>query len=399
MKITLIGMGSGCPDGLTAQALEALRRAELILGARRLLSALPAGCTDHRIAAYLPEQVLELLPASGCEQVALVYSGDVGFYSGASALLQRLSARGYRTEVIPGISSVQLLAAALGRSWQEWNLVSAHGRSCDPVAECLRGRPTFFLTGGAESPATLCAQLAAEGFGDLEAFVGQELGRPGQRVYRSTVGRIAEGTYPSLSVLLVEAVPLPVRRTPGLPDEAFLRGKVPMTKQEVRAAILAKLAVRPGEVLWDVGAGTGSVSVELALAAPYGRVYAVERSQEACTLIRANSRKFALRNLTLVEGEAPAALAELPAPDAVFVGGSGGQLAEVIAAVRTKNPAARLCISAIALETLSQAVAALTAQGLSVQVCQIAVSRAKPTGGMHLLLANNPVFLITGEPQ
>ena len=136
-----------------------------------------------------------------------------------------------------------------------------------------------------------------------------------------------------------------------------------MTKQEVRAAALAKLAVQPGDTLWDVGAGTGSVSVELALAAPRGHVYAVECDPEACGLIRQNRETFHACNLTLV----------------------------------ARNPNARICISAIALETLSAAVAALTAHGLAAEVTQIAVSRTRPAGRLHLLMANNPIFLITGE--
>ena len=249
MKITLIGMGSGCPESLTVQGYAALREADLILGARRLLSALPAGCTENRAAAYLPDEILELLHASGCENAALLYSGDTGFYSGASALVERLQAQGYQPVVLPGLSSVQMLSAALGRPWQDWKLVSAHGRACDPVAECMEGRPTFFLTGGSESPATLCAQLAAEGFGKLAA--------------------------------------------------------------------------------------------------------------------------------------------------AVFIGGTKGNMAAVVEAALARNPAARVCISAIALETLSAAVAALTAHGLQAEVCQISVSRAKAAGKLHLLMANNPIFLIT----
>ena len=380
MKITLIGMGSGCPESLTVQGYAALREADLILGARRLLSALPAGCTENRAAAYLPDEILELLHASGCENAALLYSGDTGFYSGASALVERLQAQGYQPVVLPG---------------QDWKLVSAHGRACDPVAECMEGKPTFFLTGGSESPATLCAQLAAEGFGKLAAAVGENLGTPEQKVYTGTVGQLAASHFESLSVLLVEAAQVPSRRTQGLPDEAFARGKVPMTKQEVRAAVLAKLGVQPGELLWDVGAGTGSVSVELALAAPRGRVYAVECDPEACALIRQNKEKFTVRNLTLVEGTAPAALENLPAPDAVFIGGTKGNMAAVVEAALARNPAARVCISAIALETLSAAVAALTAHGLQAEVCQISVSRAKAAGKLHLLMANNPIFLIT----
>ena len=397
MNVTLIGMGSGQPENLTLQGLAALRQADLILGARRLLAVLPAGCTENRAAAYRPDEVAELLQTSGAENAVLVYSGDTGFYSGASSMMEKLEALGVRARVLPGLSSIQLLAAALGRPWQGWNLVSAHGRTCDPVAECMQGRPTFFLTGGSEDPATLCAQLAAEGFGDVQGVVGQCLGTPEEKLFRGSVKELAAGRFNSLSVLLVEAVEVLPRRAPGLPDEAFERGDVPMTKQEVRAAVLAKLAVRPEDILWDVGAGTGSVSVELALAAPRGRVYAVECRPEGCALIKANREKFRTRNLVLVEGLAPDALSDLPAPDAVFIGGSKGSLAAIVDAALDKNPDARICVSAIALETLSAAVAALTAKGRTVQVSQIAVSRAKAVGGLHLMMAQNPIYLITGE--
>ena len=397
MNVTLIGMGSGQPENLTLQGLAALRQADLILGARRLLAVLPAGCTENRAAAYRPDEVAELLQTSGAENAVLVYSGDTGFYSGASSMMEKLEALGVRARVLPGLSSIQLLAAALGRPWQGWNLVSAHGRTCDPVAECMQGRPTFFLTGGSEDPATLCAQLAAEGFGDMQGVVGQCLGTPEEKIFRGSVKELAAGRFNSLSVLLVEAVEGLPRRAPGLPDEAFERGDVPMTKQEVRAAVLAKLAVRPEDILWDVGAGTGSVSVELALAAPRGRVYAVECRPEGCALIKANREKFRTRNLVLVEGLAPDALSDLPAPDAVFIGGSKGSLAAIVDAALDKNPDARICVSAIALESLSAAVAALTAKGRTVQVSQIAVSRAKAVGGLHLMMAQNPIYLITGE--
>lgn len=397
MNVTLIGMGSGQPENLTLQGLAALRQADLILGARRLLAVLPAGCTENRAAAYRPDEVAELLQTSGAENAVLVYSGDTGFYSGASAMMEKLEALGVRARVLPGLSSIQLLAAALGRPWQGWNLVSAHGRTCDPVAECMQGRPTFFLTGGSEDPATLCAQLEAEGFGDMQAVVGQCLGTPEEKLFRGSVKELAAGRFNSLSVLLVEAAEVLPRRAPGLPDEAFERGDVPMTKQEVRAAVLAKLAVRPEDILWDVGAGTGSVSVELALAAPRGRVYAVECRPEGCALIKANREKFRTRNLVLVEGLAPDALSDLPAPDAVFIGGSKGSLAAIVDAALDKNPDARICVSAIALETLSAAVTALTAKGRTVQVSQIAVSRAKAVGGLHLMMAQNPIYLITGE--
>ena len=149
--ITLIGMGSGTPESLTAQGLAALQNAGLILGAKRLLEQLPQGCTEHRKALYQPEDVLAALAADPEVDAALVYSGDTGFYSGAAQLLPMLRAFGISCRVLPGLSSVQLLAAAVGRSWQEWKLVSAHGCACDPVAECMMNRSVFFLTGGTEN--------------------------------------------------------------------------------------------------------------------------------------------------------------------------------------------------------------------------------------------------------
>ena len=397
--ITLIGMGSGTPETFTAQGLAALQKADRILGARRLLEQLPEGCTPNRKALYKPEEILACLAEAPEAETALVYSGDTGFYSGAAQLLPMLRAFGISCRVLPGLSSVQLLAAAIGRPWQGWKLVSAHGCACDPVAECLDAAPgpVFFLTGGENSPAAHCGQLAAAGLGDAHAIVGENLGTPAETIFFGTAEQFAQKQFASLSVLLIEHLPQPLRRTQGLPDEAFLRGEVPMTKQEVRAAALAKLAVQPAETLWDVGAGTGSVSVELALAAPRGKVYAVECDPAACALIRQNREKFHACNLTLIEGRAPAALAPLPAPDAVFIGGTKGGMEAVVDAVLEKNPEARLCISAIALETLSAAVAALTAHGLSAEVTQLAVSRTKPAGRLHLLMANNPIFLITGE--
>ena len=398
MKITLVGMGSGLPGSLTAQGLQALQTAELILGAKRLLQNLPDGCTPNRRAIYQPDEVLACLQAETCQTAALVYSGDTGFYSGAAALVPKLRAWGMEVTVLPGISSVQLLAAALGRPWQNWHLVSAHGCACAPAAECRSDCPTFFLTGGRDtSPAALCAVLAAAGFGAVRATVGENLGTPQQKLIADTVQTLAGGSFAPLSVLLVEPCPKPQPRVPGLPDEAFIRGKTPMTKQEVRAAVLAKLAVAPTDVLWDVGAGTGSVSVEMALAAPLGRVYALECDADACALIRQNQATFAAGNLTLIEGRAPEALQALPAPDAVFIGGSKGNLQAIVDAALAANPRVRLCIAAIALETMQQGIAALAAHGLAAQVTQIAVSRSKAAGSLHLMMANNPVFLIVRE--
>lgn len=395
MTVTLAGMGGGTAATMTEELRRAVERAQLIVGAQRLLDALPQGLAAATAAAVAPGKILRLLKASDCEEALVLYSGDSGFYSGARGLLALLQEEHIPARVLPGLSSVQLLAARLGRPWQDWTLCSAHGVDCDPVAEvCAAGGPVCFLTGGVgNNAADLCRRLTEAGLGELPVTVGENLSYPEERLTTGTAAQLAEETFPSLALLLTEAVTRP-RRTPGIPDGEFIRGKTPMTKQEVRCAVLSKLALRPGDTCWDVGAGTGSVSVEMALFAK--KVYAVERDADACRLIEQNRAAFGAWNLTLVPGSAPEALNGLPAPDAVFVGGSGGELGAILKAAVAANPKVRLCVSAIALETLDAARRAFEELGIDWEVTQISVARSKAAGKLHLMMAQNPVFLISG---
>lgn len=395
MQVTLLGLGAGNDQALTAQDRETLFGAQCIVGAARLLQQLPEGCTQCRVAATKPQKILEALQAAACEQAVVAYSGDSGFYSGCRNLVPLLEQAGVSYTVRPGISSVQMLAAALHRPWQDWVLVSAHGVQCNAVAAVSQGKPAFFLTGGSLGVPQLCRQLVDAGLGELPVTVGEDLGTPQQRITSGTARQMAEESFSSLCVLLAEAAPEPPRRTPGWPDEWFVRGKVPMTKRFVRAAAFAALGPRPGETLWDVGAGTGSVSVEMAAQTPGGTVYAVECEREALDLIHQNRSKFHTWNLRVVEGRAPEILADLPVPDAVFVGGSKGKMEPILEEALAKNPQVRLCISCIALETLSSVLSICQAHGLQPQVTQLAVSSAKPMGHLHLMMAQNPVFLVT----
>ena len=204
--------------------------------------------------------------------------------------------------------------------------------------------------------------------------------------------------------MLAEAAPRPVRRSSGLPDDAFERTEhVPMTKQFVRAAIMAKLAPGQDDVCWDVGTGSGSVAIEMALQA--GAVYSVERNPEARELAGRNRAALGAWNLRLKEGSAPGVLKDLPAPDAVFIGGSGGTLREILALVQEKNKNARVCISAVTLETLSDAVCVLEEFGYETDVVQIGISLSRKVGkkgngkktSLHMMTAQNPIWLVTGE--
>lgn len=395
MKITIVGAGMGGPGVLTGDALRALTSAGLIIGARRLLEGLPADCTAQKHAADRTDDILALLDTlPDGERVCILMSGDTGFYSGAGGLLARL---GSRAEVIPGVSSVQYFAARLRRPWQDWKLVSAHGRDCDAAQAVSHSAETFFLTGGKQAAAAVCARLAGAGLGKLRVTVGENLGTPEERIRAGTALELSGQEFAGLSVLLVDN---PVPRDSvscGWPDDAFTRGKIPMTKREVRAVILSKLRLRENDAVWDIGAGTGSVAVEAALLCRGGHVYAVEREPEGCRLIAENAGKFGACNVTCVSGEAPAALEGLPAPDAVFIGGSGGKLSEILEAALARNPSARLVVSAVTLETLAGATAEFSRRPIrDTELIQLSVSRAETRGSYHLLTAQNPVFLLSG---
>lgn len=396
MQVNLIALGGGTKNTLTGECLELLQRANLIIGAKRLLQNLPQGCTGNRVTAVKAEEIFLKIQNSNTKNCCVLYSGDTGFYSGARKLLPFLKQADIPVRVYAGISSVQLLSERLQKSWQDWRLVSAHGVSCNAVNEVMQGKDTFFLTGGEMTPDALCRQLRDAGLMGIRVVVAENLSYPEEAIFYGTAEEFAEKVFASLSVMLAEAAPKSEYRGSGLADDLFIRGNVPMTKREVRAAILSKLAIQPEDVVWDVGAGTGSVSMELSFAAEMGQVYAVECKEEACELIRKNREKFCVWNLTLIEGKAPDALVDLPVPQAVFIGGTKGEMDAVIRLALEKNPNVRICISAIALETLTAAVESLQKYGLEPYVTQISVSKTKAINGLHLLMAQNPTFLITG---
>lgn len=388
--VRIIGVGMG-PDTVTGEGMAALRSAELLLGAPRLLAGF-AGLNKPMAAEYAPAQVAAQVRGTGAAEIAVLVSGDVGFFSAAQGLTRVLDF--CRVELVPGVSSLHYFFARLGRPWQGAAVLSCHGRQAPLVETVRRNGETFVLTGG--NLPELGRALTEAGFGSLTVQVGEDLGLPTERLRTCRAEDLAGLAASSLTVLLVEN-PDPDSRCPtGLPDEAFQRGQVPMTKAEVRAVILSKLALRPEAICADIGAGTGSVTVEMALSAWRGRVYAVERGQEGADLIRENCRRFHVGNVTTLLGTAPEALADLPPLDAAFIGGSGGRMGAILDAVLGKNPAARVVVSAIALETVQQTMEAFARYGIQPEIVQVSVARTRPTGGLHLLMAQNPIFLLCG---
>ena len=391
MKLTLIGCGCG-RGTLTLEARAAIEKAQLLVGAPRLLEEFPEAA--ERKPARSAKEILEALQQADGRDTAILFSGDSGFYSGAGTLFSQLE--GEAPVLLPGISSLQVLSARLKEPWHDWKLCSAHGKDCDPTAAVCEGKPVFFLTGGKLGPAELCARLKEDGLGFLRAVTGENMGTPAEQIRLGSVEEFADQSFAPLSVLLIRSAPRCPRRCPGFPDGAFLREDgIPMTKQEVRSVILAKLNPGPEETCWDIGTGTGSVAVELAMQAK--RVFSVERDDKALALAERNRRQFGAWNLRLIHGTAPDALNGLPAPDAVFIGGSSGNLRGIVQAICAANPNARICISAVTLETLQEATPALKDLGFETEVLQLSVSRSRRAGDLTMMTAQNPVFLITGK--
>ncbi|MBR1497294.1 MAG: precorrin-6y C5,15-methyltransferase (decarboxylating) subunit CbiE, partial [Oscillospiraceae bacterium] len=375
---------------------EAIAAADCLIGARRMLDRAAPG--QKRAEAVAPERIVGAIRARPeCARFAVLMSGDTGFFSGAKKLLPLLAEAGYAVETLPGLSSLSCLCARLGTSYEDVVPVSLHGRERDIAADLRRHGRVFVLTGGENGAGALCRRLAAAGLGQVRASVGEKLGYPDERVSVGSAAELAGREFDSLSAVLLEHDAPDAVVTPGLPDSAFQRAEgVPMTKSEIRALALSKLALTGRAVCWDVGAGTGSVSVEMALLARHGTVCAIERGGAALGALGENLRRFGLDNARIVPGAAPEVCGDLPAPSHVFLGGTGGRAREIIALVLEKNPAARIVAAAVTLETAAELTACLRAFHFAeTEAVSLTVARDRKAGPYHLMRGQNPVYLFT----
>ena len=394
--VYLIGAGMGSPESLTGEAERAVRKADVLIGSDRLLSGM-AGCGKPAYSSYRSDEIREYLDLHPQYRTAAVLlSGDVGFYSGAKKLLAALSNAGaYRTEMICGISSVQYFCAKCGTPWEDACLVSVHGRDGNPAAAIRRHGKVFCLAGGRRDLVRLAEQLTEYGLGHVPVTVGINLSYPDERIFETTVEQLSPEAAEGLAVLLFRNAGAQKQAvTCGIPDDLFLRGNVPMTKEEVRTLVLSKLRLTRDAVMYDVGAGTGSVAVEAALLADAGKVYAIEQKAEAAELIAENARRFGVTNLEIVEGRAPGALSDLPSPTHAFIGGSGGAFASICRLLSEKNPEIRIVATAVSLEGIAAITEYLKAESPPHQdVTAVSIARMKELGNYHMMIGMNPVII------
>jgi precorrin-6Y C5,15-methyltransferase (decarboxylating) len=405
-KIHILGVGSDGLGGLTGRARELLQQAEVILGSEHALERVPELKAQRvRIGSDLGETVQFLEASLGKKRMVVVASGDPLFYGVARYLCDRLGKDHF--EVLPHVSSMQLAFARIKETWEEAYLTNLATHSLDQVLDRIRTAETVGLfTSEEEDPPRIARQLLARGIDYFRAFVCENLGAPDERVTQGELTEIQEMEFAPLNVMILKRKPgrpdqartTSIHRRFGNPDDVFVQSRPKsglITQAEVRAIALAQLDVQPASVVWDIGAGSGSVAIEAAQLAHLGMVYAIEQDVADYHLIVANAQTFGLRNLTAIHGMAPAVFDRLPAPDAIFVGGLGKEIARLIeAAFAALRPGGRLVVNVASLENLTGVYATL--KRLTPHVAALLVNLARGTEQLETLRfeAVNPTFLL-----
>lgn len=403
-RLTIIGIGPGSAEYFMPAARNRMRSAHTVIAAKRILPMLQEVCGSTE-AQFQPmgkiKDTLEVIDGLLHQEkdVALVVSGDPLMYSLYKTILNQEISEDWEMDVIPGIGSMQMLGAAFGETMEDARLMSVHGRSRTPgsVALCVTENPkVFFLCSKEQGPAWLSRIMLEYNLHDVEVFAGANLSYEDEMLVSGSPVEMAEKEFPALCVAMIKNPhPRPVTRPCFLSDEDFERSRTPMTKEEIRVLILHKMKIHPDDVIWDIGAGTGSVSVECARQAPFGQVHSVERDEAAIHLIEKNREKFGLDNLFIYEGDAAERAAHLPAPDKVFIGGSGGKLREIMEIIDTFPKKIQVTVSAVTLETIAEAGEILGNYDADYDVIQATVGRGRKIGSYHIMDTNNPVMIFT----
>ena len=333
------------------------------------------------------------------KSIVVLASGDTGLFSIRAYLQKKLPKIPFT--VLPGISSLQYLIAKCNVNLNDLKIITLHGNHEVNLRDTVARNPvTAIFTGGSNSPQAIAARLATMNFAKLSVTVGENLSYPNEVLVTDTPEAIAKMHFGDLSLMLVKNDAVDERPWPyhtmGLPDESFLRDEVPMTKSEIRAIISSKLRLKADSKVLEIGAGTGSVTIEAALTAHEGHVWALEKNPAAVELCKKNIERFCLDNVTLIEGTAPEAIPSLSDLDAIFIGGSGGNMKNIIEVFGSAP--VRLVVSAITVESVAEALDAMKEFGFEgIEIVQAAVARSKRAGSKHLMMGMNPITILSGE--
>ncbi|MBQ9419562.1 MAG: precorrin-6Y C5,15-methyltransferase (decarboxylating) subunit CbiT [Synergistaceae bacterium] len=396
-NITIAGAGSGSFAHLTHEVKNAIEEAEIIAASPRFANLIPAG--KNFIALGNFHETFDKL--RGGEKILILTSGDPCLYS-VMPLAKKFFGD---VRVLPGVSSLQILCALAGETWNGASILSGHGRSLSPgifLNTVERNEKTILFCDSNISPSWACEGL--KNFDSVDVFIGSNLGSTDEIFLHGKPSFFTEKNFPELSIMLVKNSNVYKPKRTKLRDSDFIREKnIVMTNESVRAVILSRLELNEESVLWDIGAGSGSVSISAAHENISLDVHAVERNSKAVSLIKRNAEKFHLHNVEVHEGLASEVLETLPDPSHVFIGGSGGELEKIFACIKRVNAPVRVVLACVTLETFHQAYE-LMKDMTNFEAVQILAVRGEGLGvrneeSLTLMKANNPVMILSANAQ
>ena len=406
-KVHIIGVAPDGASSLTSQARRLVNRAEMVFGGERLLQMFPHHAGEKLIIKNNLAEVSDLIKRNlGQKRIVVLASGDPNFYGIASYLTGKLGKD--IVEIIPNVSAMQLAFARIRESWEDAVFVSVHSRPIEDIIETVRlNHKVGIFTDDGHTPAAIARVLLEHGVDGYRAYVCQNLGREDEEVVETDLHNLSKTECSPLNILILlrdQGKPVATLYPRlGIPDEEFYQRKPKgglITKQEVRAVSLAKMRLADESVLWDIGAGSGAVSIEASFLARKGRIYAIEKNDTDVAIIRKNVQKFCVPNIEVVHTFAPDGLGKLPDPTAVFIGGSGGRMEEILDFVSHRlKPGGRIVINIVALENLSAAVDALKARGFVPDVTLVNIARSTSVMELTRFEALNPVFVVTASKK
>ena len=403
-KVHIVGIGDDGVEGMTAQARRLVEAADVLVGPESCGTLMPETIRGRLVAAANLEELVERIEAAGTKRVVVLASGDPLFYGTARYVCSKLGKD--RFEVVPHVSSMQLAFARVKESWEEAFLANLSGQSIERVIDRVRSSETAGLFTSDQWPAPAVARaLLDEGIDYFQAYVCENLGSPDERVTQGSLADIAKDSFASPNVMILvrkaKVADKPGHvgtRMFGNPDECFLQSRPKrglLTPAEVRSLALAELQLRPTSVVWDVGAGSGSVGLEAARIARDGRVHAIEMDPDDHALIRENAARFGVTNLDPVLGRAPEAWASLADPDAIYVGGSGRDVAMLVEqAWQRLKPGGRLVTACNSIENLAAMHSLLRSRSNDAAYWMVNIARGIEQLDRIRFEAINPIFLI-----
>ena len=399
-KVYIIGTGIGNPCFIHEKSRTLIEAADCLIGAKRMIDAF-SNLNKETFESINSEDIYYYINNSDNKIFCVLVSGDTGFYSISKKLTEILK-KNVQIEIenIPAVSSMQYFCSKLDLPWDSMKFASAHGRNINIISTVMFNKKVFVLTGKDMGPNNICQILCSKGLGHLIVSVGENLSYYNERIIEDSASNIAKMNFESLAVMIIhndEAIDYNMGLR-SINDDEFITGKTPMTKSEVRTISISKLNIKSSSVVYDVGAGTGSVSVETALKLNDGTLYAIEKNDEAINLIKKNIEKFKAYNIEIIRSTAPDGFDDLPKPDCVFIGGSSGNMDRIIEAVLSKNPFVNVVINTITLESLNEAISCMEKYKFDcVEILNAAISKCKKVGSYHMMIGQNPIYVISGK--